>query len=116
MEYSILLRPAAVRDLKALPSDVRKRIEKAIDWLKDDPRPSGVKKLVGFDDEWRLRVGHYRVLNVIDDAERRVTVARVAHRRGVSVSVPRRSHYRQSQTSFLVGRTPRFPCPPNTAS
>ncbi len=31
MAYSILLRPAAIRDLKSLPSDARRRIEKAID-------------------------------------------------------------------------------------
>jgi len=31
MAYSILLRPAAVRDLNALPSDMRTRIEKSIE-------------------------------------------------------------------------------------
>ena len=81
MAYSILLRPAAVRDLNALPSDVRTRIEKSIDHLKDNPRPSGVRKLVGFDDEWRLRVGDFRVLYVINDLQQRVVIARVAHRR-----------------------------------
>jgi len=81
MAYSILLRPAAVRDLKALSADVRRRTESAIERLKDDPRPAGVKKLVGFENEWRLRVGDYRVLYVIDDPNRRVLVARVAHRR-----------------------------------
>jgi len=81
MACSILLRPPAVRDLKALPVDARTRIERAIDRLRDNPRPSGAKKLVGFNDEWRLRVGDYRVLYVIDDAERRVVIARVAHRR-----------------------------------
>jgi len=81
MAYSILLRPAAIRDLKSLPSGVRSRIEKAIDRLVDDPRISGTRKLVGFDDEWRLRVGDYRVLYVINDPERQVVIARVAHRR-----------------------------------
>jgi mRNA interferase RelE/StbE len=57
MAYSILLRPAAVRDLKSLPSGVRSRIEKAIGRLVSDARTSGTRKLAGFDDEWRLRVG-----------------------------------------------------------
>ncbi len=83
MAYSILLRPAALRDLKGLPAEMRKRIEKAIDRLKDDPRPVKSRKLVGFDDEWRPRVGDYRVLYVINDADRRVMIARVAHRREV---------------------------------
>ena len=81
MHYSILVRPAASRDLKALSPEVRKRINTAIDRLGDDPRPSGSRKLVGFDDEWRVRVGDYRVLYVIHDSERQVLIARVAHRR-----------------------------------
>jgi mRNA interferase RelE/StbE len=81
MPYSILLRPAAIRDLKSLPSDARSRIEKAIAHLADDPRTSGTKKLVGLDDEWRLRVGDYRVLYIINDSARQIVIARVAHRR-----------------------------------
>jgi mRNA interferase RelE/StbE len=81
MAYSIFLRPAAARNLDSLPSEARGRIEQAIDRLADNPRPRGSKKLTGFEDEWRLRVGEYRVLYVIDDGARRVTVARIAHRR-----------------------------------
>jgi mRNA interferase RelE/StbE len=81
MAYRIFLRPAAVRDLNSLQGDVRERIEQAIDRLAENPRPHGSKKLVGFENEWRLRVGEYRVLYVIDDATKRVTIARVAHRR-----------------------------------
>ena len=81
MAYSILVRPAAARDLKALSPDVRKRIDTAIDRLGNEPRPPGARKLVGFDDEWRVRVGDYRVLYVIHDSDRRVVIARVAHRR-----------------------------------
>ena len=83
MAHSILLRPAAARDLRALPSDTRSRIEKAIDRLVDDPRPPGARKLVGVSDEWRLRVGDYRVVYLIDDRAREVEVIRVAHRREV---------------------------------
>jgi len=81
MAYSILLRPAAIRDLKALPPEPRSRIEKAIDRLGDEPRPRGARKLVGVADEWRLRVGDYRVLYLVNDAQRQVVVARIAHRR-----------------------------------
>ena len=81
MAYSILIRPAAMRDLKVLPSDARSRIEKAIDRLVDDPRPPGAKKLVGANDEWRLRVGDYRVLYFVNDPDQQVVIARVAHRR-----------------------------------
>jgi len=81
MAYSILLRPAAIRDLKSLPFGARRRIEKVIGRLANEPRPFGTRKLVGFDDEWRLRVGDYRVLYIINDPEQQIVIARVAHRR-----------------------------------
>ena len=81
MAYRIFLRPAAIGDLERLPPTIKSRVEKAIEALADNCRPQGTKKLVGFEDEWRLRVGSYRILYVIDDKNRIVTVARVAHRR-----------------------------------
>lgn len=81
MTYRVLLRPAAIRDLRYLPPKVRLRVEKVIQTLGENPRPPGTKKLVGFEDEWRLRVGDYRILYVISDRDRLLTVARVAHRR-----------------------------------
>jgi mRNA interferase RelE/StbE len=44
------------------------------------PRPPLCRKLEGTTNQWRIRVGGYRVLYVIDDAARVVTVTRVAHR------------------------------------
>ncbi len=81
MAYRLLLRPAAIHDLEALPLKIKSRVEKTIGALGENPRPPGTKKLVGFENEWRLRIGSYRILYVIDDQDRSVTVARVAHRR-----------------------------------
>lgn len=79
--YSVSLLPAARRDLRRLPPEVHDRIEAAITQLETNPRPPGCRKLVGFENEWRLRVRDYRVLYVIDDALKLVVVARIAHRR-----------------------------------
>jgi mRNA interferase RelE/StbE len=46
-------------------------------------RPPGCKKLKGGDKEWRIRVGDYRIVYVIDDTARTVDVTRIAHRREV---------------------------------
>jgi mRNA interferase RelE/StbE len=81
MPYSIFIRPGATRDLKGLPSEVRTRVEKAIARLQVNPRPPGAKKLVGYEDEWRLRVGDYRILYVVNDGSHKIVIARVAHRR-----------------------------------
>jgi len=83
MAYSVILRPAAIRDLKGLSSEVRARVEKAIAPLQMNPRPPGAKRLVGYDNEWRFRVGNYCILYVVDDGPHQAVIARIAHRREV---------------------------------
>ena len=58
------------------------RIAAAIDGLAINPRPTGSVKLAGRDD-FRLRVGDYRIVYAVDDAEDLVIIARIAHRRDV---------------------------------
>lgn len=48
-----------------------------------DPRPSGAKKLVGGEGEWRVRTGDYRIVYEIDDGVLLVLVVGVRHRREV---------------------------------
>jgi len=61
---------------------VADRIAAAIDGLAINPRPTGSVKLAGRDD-FRLRVGDYRIVYPVDDAEDLVIIARIAHRRDV---------------------------------
>jgi mRNA interferase RelE/StbE len=79
--YNVLLRPAAERERRKLPPEVRPRINQALLDLEDEPRPHGVTKLSGYANRWRIRVGNYRVLYQIDDQAQEVTVLRIAHRR-----------------------------------
>lgn len=54
----------------------------ALESLVEDPRAG--KPLVGeLSGIWSLRRGDYRILYRIDDAKRRIEVARVGHRRDV---------------------------------
>lgn len=79
--YTILLVQAALKELQRLPAQVRDRIEAAIDGLANHPRPPGSQKLQGTANEYRIRVGEYRVLYVIDDEQRTVVVSHVRHRK-----------------------------------
>lgn len=81
MAYRLVLRPAAQRDLERLPRTVLGRVERAVERLRENPHPLGCKKLSGFENEWRVRVGDYRILYIIDDAQQEIRVARIAHRR-----------------------------------
>jgi mRNA interferase RelE/StbE len=69
--------------LHGLPKKVITRMMPRLEHLESAPRPPGCKKLKGGDNEWRIRVGDYRIVYVIDDAARTVDVTRIAHRRDV---------------------------------
>jgi mRNA interferase RelE/StbE len=59
------------------------RIDRKILALAGDPRPAGCKKLRGYRDHGRIRIGDWRVVYSIDDAAKRVSISRIAHRREV---------------------------------
>jgi len=82
MSYSIAILRRAQKELSDLPHESYGRVRDAIRELAAEPRPSGSKKLTGRDG-WRIRVGPYRVIYEINDANRSVTVLHIGHRRDV---------------------------------
>jgi len=79
--YEILLERNAERDLKKLPKGVFHRVVLSVKSLAQDPRPPGTRKIVGSGNDWRIRVGDYRVLYEIDEDAKAVKVMRIRHRR-----------------------------------
>jgi mRNA interferase RelE/StbE len=78
--YAIEAKPSARKELEALPDNVLSRVVRRVESLAANPRPAGCKKLKGYKDHWRIRVGDWRVIYIIDDAGRLVSVTRIAHR------------------------------------
>jgi mRNA interferase RelE/StbE len=83
MTYRIQVAPAAVRQLRKLDGSALRRVQAAIELLAEEPRPSGARKLVGGDGEWRVRTGGYRIVYEISDGVLLVLVVAVGHRREV---------------------------------
>jgi len=81
--YRVFLERAAEKDLKQLSAQLHNRVISAIRKLVRNPRPAGCRKLTGGDNDWRIRVGEYRVVYEIDDAAKIIRVNRVRHRREV---------------------------------
>ncbi len=81
--YRVLLERGAERDLVRLSSEIHDRVIVAIQGLATNPRPSGCRKLAGSKNDWRIRVGDYRVIYEIADEIRVVRINRVRHRREV---------------------------------
>jgi len=82
-KYNVEFAPAAVRQLRKLPSDVQSRIAHVIDKLSNNPLPSGVKKLSGQDALYRVRVGDYRVVYQFLSGRLLVLIVRVGHRKDI---------------------------------
>ena len=82
MTYTVRLKTRAERGLDRLPFTIARRIWRKLLALEKDPRPRGTSKLEGTDG-YRIRVGDYRVVYIVDDREHAVDIIRVAHRREV---------------------------------
>jgi mRNA interferase RelE/StbE len=84
MRYAIEYERDAVKALRAIRDKrVAAPIKAAIEALADDPRPPGCRKLAGRKDEWRIRVGDWRVIYRVEDGRLVVVVVAVGVRGGV---------------------------------
>lgn len=83
-DYKFLIKPSAGKELEAVGSKGdRLRIVQRIQSLASDPRQPGSEELAGYDDRYRVRQGSYRVVYLIDDKRREITIYRIGHRREV---------------------------------
>lgn len=81
--YQVRLRSQAQRQLSKLPPQARERLLQRIHTLVDDPRPHGCVKLTGSQKRYRLRVGSYRIIYEILDAELVIMVVDVGDRKDI---------------------------------
>ena len=82
--YSIVISQSALKQLQNLQKLFVKKIGRAIEKLADDPRPIGVKKLKGSNENlYRIRVGDYRVVYLIDEEIKLVDIRRIGHRKDI---------------------------------
>ena len=81
MTYTVTYTARARRNLKRLPPRAAIRIIQAVAGLRNDPYAQ-VRKLVGFTRTpvYRLRVGEYRVVLVIEDERLLVLILGAGHR------------------------------------
>jgi len=79
MTYEIFVTQKAEDDLKKFDPVVKKRIKNGLIKLSSNPR-SFAKKLVG-SNEYRFRVGSYRV--VFDIQGKNILILRIGHRREI---------------------------------
>jgi mRNA interferase RelE/StbE len=81
--YSIELTSTAEKQLRKASKRDRPRLVAAIASLAENPRPPGVRKLRGYDDIYRLRVGRFRIVYETVDDRLVIIVLKLGHRKDV---------------------------------
>ena len=81
--YRVFVTPAAIKEIKALPGNMRQRVRHAISELAEHPRPVGSKVL---EQEFtplevrRQRIENWRIIYAVLDAEATIDVLGVRKR------------------------------------
>jgi mRNA interferase RelE/StbE len=83
VSYRIEIKSSAAKELEKLPRKMIPKVVTAINGLAENLRPQGVKKLVGFEHTYRIRVGDYRVLYDIFEKKLIIEIIRIRHRKDV---------------------------------
>ena len=83
MTYKIEFAKQAAKQFKVLPRQEQQRLKTKIDNLEIDPRPSGVVKLSGEQNLYRIRVGNYRIIYSIQDFQLLILILKIGHRKDV---------------------------------
>ena len=81
MSYQIVIPKPAQKQLDSISKIERDRLILTLRSLANEPRPNGVKKLKGYDNTYRVRVGDYRIIYEIKDRELIVLLLSVSHRK-----------------------------------
>jgi mRNA interferase RelE/StbE len=78
-KYKITFKKSVAKDLRSIPQKDIKRILGQIDILSNDPKYEGCIKLSG-QEQYRVRVGLYRIIYEIKDSMLIVQVVKIGHR------------------------------------
>jgi mRNA interferase RelE/StbE len=81
--YSIDISQSAERQLRKLPREDQYRVVKAMLALADEPHPEGSRKLTGYDDVYRIRVGQNRILYSVEDKRLIIIILKIGQRKDV---------------------------------
>ncbi len=83
MNYTVVVVKTAKKQLLKLPAFVIKEIYKELKSFETVPFPFGYKKLHGFENLYRIRVGQYRIIYSVENNILTITVIKIAHRKDV---------------------------------
>lgn len=78
--YTVIVERQVEKILRRLPKEILARVDRSLLSLADEPRPAGCKKLRGYKNLYRLRLGDWRLIYAIEDDKLVVLVIEIAPR------------------------------------
>ena len=81
--YKIELKKSVFKDIRDIPQVFLKKIEEAIQKLSENPFSPESKKIQGYTDYYRIRVGMYRIIYRVEKKIEIVTIIKVGHRKEI---------------------------------
>lgn len=73
---------SAEKEILSISKSIGQRIFKKIEVLRNDPFGQGARKLGG-EKGYRIRIGDYRVIYIIDKIRKEIVIIKIGHRREV---------------------------------
>ncbi len=80
VSYKLLVKKSAEKELRDIPRQFLSKIIGKIHGLASDPRSHGTEALAGSEKHYRVRQNDYRIVYIVDDSKKEVTVVKIGHR------------------------------------
>jgi mRNA interferase RelE/StbE len=71
------------KDLKIIPNHIKRKLKDILEKLKENPFSLPYKKLKGYDDLYRIRIGEYRLIYRVIKIEKKIILLHIIHRQRV---------------------------------
>ena len=81
--WKIIIHRKAEKTLKRLRGEMLERLRRSIGALAEEPRPNGYRKMTGYENLYRIRVGDWRIIYAIEDDQLIVLILEIAPRSGI---------------------------------
>jgi mRNA interferase RelE/StbE len=81
--FRIEVSATAEKQIRKLPRDDQIRVLRAVRPLATEPNPPGSRKVRGYDDVFRIRVGTYRILYRVHGKRLLIIILKIGHRREI---------------------------------
>ena len=87
-QWQVILLREPEKVLRKLPKDLLRRMRRVIDRLAADPTPEGSKKLVGYDNLYRMRIGDWRISYAVEQDRLIILIVEIAPRGSAYRTLP----------------------------